>query len=328
MSVILNEDVDGEKSTAISSDIEINKHLRLYQDIYHQITGKTEKTTQSTNENLLIDIEQIKQLHHKIYQLCDIHNVVAKSEVINVFHKKERKEEFTSFERFNLYNSNCPTPTLMVVLKYNFSILPNGGKNPQQYTITIKLNSKIAIQQQIEDDAPSFFRGRIVSYINSPAGEISVEYADYVIARSFVEAFNEWVDGCKKSPKDNSFIVFLKNWSHTLPQIMSFIFIAITTFFSLKMVEVVSAPNEIARSLIITFFSFIVITSIARFLGGLIESSIDNHSNISYLKLNVGDSNLIDNYEKKEKYKPLKIIVTSILTIILGVLSSKIADIL
>ena len=78
--------------------------LKVYQDIYHQVTGRTEQIRKRYSENLLVDFGELEQLNNKIFQLCDVHNVIASNESISVFYDKERKEQFTSFERFRKYN--------------------------------------------------------------------------------------------------------------------------------------------------------------------------------------------------------------------------------
>ena len=72
----------GESSSGIS--------LKLYQDIYHQVTGRTERISRRYKENLLLELDDIVQLHHKISQLCDVHHIVASNEVISIFYEKEK----------------------------------------------------------------------------------------------------------------------------------------------------------------------------------------------------------------------------------------------
>ena len=130
-------------------------------------------------------------MHFKIMQLCDVHHIIANNETISVFHEKERKEEFTSFDRFKKYNTNTASPTTSVVFKYNFSITPAGLSKPQEYIVAIRLSSRVALIKQAEEDAPPFMRGRFLNFVGDNTAEITIEYVDYVIARGFLEAFDE-----------------------------------------------------------------------------------------------------------------------------------------
>lgn len=94
----------GESSSHVS--------LKVYQDIYHQVTGRTEQIRKRYSDNLLVEFPEIEQLHFKVHQLCDVHKIIACNEVISVFHEKERKEQFTSFERFRAYNTNAARDAL------------------------------------------------------------------------------------------------------------------------------------------------------------------------------------------------------------------------
>lgn len=73
--------------------------------------------------------------------------------------------------------------------------MPNISK-PQNYKITIKLTSRIAIEYEVseDEDMPEFIKSEIIG----PTSQIKIEYADYVVARGFVDAYDEWIKCCKK----------------------------------------------------------------------------------------------------------------------------------
>lgn len=209
MSEIIQHSDDGAQSVQVGDGQESSViPIKVYQHIYHQITGRTEQIKKTCDDNLMIGIQEIEQLHHKITQLCDVHRIVAKNETVSVFHGQDRKEQFTSFERFLAYNSNSASPTINIVLKYNFAIVVAGLKNPQEYVVTIRLASRVALIKKLKEDAPPFIPGHFFSAMAGDVAEIKVEYADYVVARGFVEAFDEWVKGCDtdSEPKTINFL--------------------------------------------------------------------------------------------------------------------------
>lgn len=65
--------------------------LKAYQDIYHQITGKTEEIRKRYKDSIRIEYSDIEQLHTKINQLFDIYDVVAFNENITIYYEKEKK---------------------------------------------------------------------------------------------------------------------------------------------------------------------------------------------------------------------------------------------
>jgi hypothetical protein len=216
--------------------------LKLYQDVYHQVTGRTEQIRKRYSDHLLVEFSEIEQLHIKIQQLCDVHKIVACNEVISAFHEKERKEQFTSFARFRAYNANAASPTVNLVLKYNFSIVPAGLDRPQEYAVSIRLTSRVAMLQQIEDEAPPFVRGRLAGFVALNTAEVTIDYADYVIARGFLEAFDEWIRGCKKTPPI-PWLNPLRKWSEYIPGSAKLIVGALITWFAFQSIPTYFGPS-------------------------------------------------------------------------------------
>lgn len=300
--------------------------IKVYQDLYHQVTGRTEQIRKRYSENLLIEFSEIEQLHFKVQQLCDIHKIVACNEVISVFHDKERKEQFTSFERFRVYNANAASPTVSVVLKYNFSIIPAGLEMPQEYVVSIHLTSRVALLQQIEQDAPAFMRGNLFMLVATNTAEVTIDYADYVIARGFLEAFDEWIQGCKKTPPI-TWLDTLRKWSSFMPGISKlvagglvslFAYQSIPTFFSAT-----STAETWARFFVVYTGGAFFLVIIMGAMGRLIEEVIDSYPVLSYLKLNKGDNNLIDEFGQRKKSILLKFVFSSGVSILLAIIAAK-----
>jgi hypothetical protein len=63
--------------------------------------------------------------------------------------------------------------------------------------------------------------------------------------------------------------------------------------------------------------------TLASAAGDMIENAIDSYPVLSYLKLNRGDSNLIDEFQGKKTKVNIQFIGGCLLTIILGVISCK-----
>lgn len=300
--------------------------IKDYQDIYHQVTGRTEQIRKRAPELLLIDFSEVEQLHTKINQLCDVHNVIAKNLTVSIFHEKERKEQFTSFERFRTYNSNTTSPTVILVLKYNFSILPSGIQRAQEYTVTIRLTSRATLLNQMEEESPPFIRGHMLKYISEPAAQITVDYVDYIVARGFVESFEEWVKGCKFTPK-NKLIEKAQEYSHFIPPLMRILSVALVTYFALKAIPehfVEGKPIEVLARFVVIFLSgTVILSSLASFLGARIERAIDSYPMLSYIQLNKGDQRMINGFGKERNSVTWSFLWYCLLNIILAIVATK-----
>jgi hypothetical protein len=300
--------------------------LKVYQDIYHQVTGRTEQIRQRYSENLLVDIGELEQLNHKILQLCDVHNVVARNESVSVFHEKDRKEQFTSFERFRAYNANTASPTVSIVLRYNFSIIPAGRERPQEYVVNIRLNSRVAAIKQMENDAPPFLRGRFFGLMAGLTAEVTIDYADYVIARGFIEAFDEWIAGCKVTPK-SKYLQLLRRHSHRVPEVAQLAVAATVVCFGLQSVPQYfgeqTTPATWARFFIIFIGGSYILISLVSKTAELVEEAIDNFPEMAYLKLNKGDEKLIEEAQGAKPRAWLHGVVGAVSSILLGIISAK-----
>lgn len=317
---------DGNVEVIQVGDAGSRVSLKVYQDIYHQVTGRTEQIRKRYSENLLIEFSEVEQLHIKIRQLCDVHKIVACNEVISVFHEKERKEQFTSFERFRAYNSNAASPTVSLVLKYNFSIVPAGLARPQEYAVSIRLTSRVAMLQQIEDEAPPFVRGRLAGFVALNTAEVTIDYADYVIARGFLEAFDEWIRGCKKTPQI-AWINPLRRWSEYIPGAAKLLAGALITWFAFQSIPTYfgqsTQPDTWARFFVVYAGGALILVPLMGAIGTHIEEAIDSYPVLSYLKLNKGDTNLIDDFGSRKNAVLLKLTISSVFTVLLGIISSK-----
>lgn len=313
----------GDSSTPVS--------LKVYQDIYHQVTGRTEQIRKRYSDNLLVEFPELEQLHFKIRQLCDVHRIIACNEVISVFHEKERKEQFTSFERFRAYNSNSASPTVSLVFKYNFSIVPSGIERPQEYVVSIRLTSRVAMLQQIEEEAPPFVRGHLAAFVTQNTAEVTVDYADYVIARGFLEAFDEWIKGCKKTPPV-PWLNPMRRWSHFFPGFAKLIAGAVISGFAFHSIPVyfseATTPDIWARFFVVYAGGALIIVPVMGAIGGLFEEAVDSIPILSYLKLNKGDSNLIEGFSMRKRAVTIKLVISSAFTIFLGVVAAKLERLL
>jgi hypothetical protein len=306
--------------------------IKVYQDIYHQVTGRTEQIRKRVFENLLLDYSDLEQLHHKVMQLCDVHRVIARSEVISVFHDKERKEQFTSFARFQAYNANATSPCVSVLLKYHFSLVPAGIQKPQEYVLTFRLSSRVALLEQMDDEAPPFLKGGgYFGYVHESTAELTVDYVDYVIARGFIEAFDEWVKGCTSEPQSN-LLNFGRRHSHWLPHIARVLIAGALTWFAWNVAGTLQLEGataaQWARLILVYAGGGFILVSLISIAAAHMENAIDTFPELSYLKLNRGDEKLIELFKRRKNKVAARFLAGSTTAIVLGIISAKLERLL
>ena len=328
MNELVEHPDDGEVEKISVGDGSDSVSLKIYQDVYNQITGRTEQIRQRSFANLLLEFSDIEQLHTKIMQLCDVHRVVAENEAITVFHDKERKESFSSFARFRAYNSNTTRPTVSILLKYNFSIVVPGTQRAQEYIVSVRLSSRVASTISLDEDVPPRMRIRFMGmgFLSEPSAVISIDYVDYVIARGFVEAYEEWVAGCQTAP-DNLLIQKAQMYSHWLPLAIKIIIAALITFCAFKFTgsEIMTdfGEKQWARFTVIYLGGAYILLAIASRVGNILESLIDSVGALSYIKINKGDEKVIAEYEKRNSQISRKFVFNLVITVVLGIVSAK-----
>lgn len=305
--------------------------LKVYQDIYHQITGQTEEIRKRYKDSIKIETEDISQLHTKIAQVLDVHNVVAGSEIFSIFFEKDRKETFTSHEKFKSFCCNSSSAINNIIIRFEASIIPAKLKKPQQYAITIRLSNRISQLKEMKEEAPPFMQGQLAAMMVSETAEIKVEYADYVIARGFIEAFDEWIDGCPKH-RTNKTLKKVQNNSHFIPSLGKLILSSMFLVFSYLSIDgiygVEQNLNIATKFLVVCAVSLLVILYISNIVFRLIENSIDSYVEPSWIKISNGDKLAIDEYNQNNKNNILHAFYSSIIVISLGVMSSQISNLL
>jgi len=63
-------------------------------------------------------------------------------------------------------------------------------------------------------------------------------------------------------------------------------------------------------------------------IGSLLEEAIDSYPVLSYLKLNKGDANLIDEFRGRKNAVLRKLAVNSVFSVLLGIVSAKLEKLL
>lgn len=333
MGFIEDSSQEEERAELIQNDTETNNKIKLFQKIYQQITGKSESISFASQDDLVIDFDELRQINNKINQVYSTYNDITVSDThITIFHYKDKKEEFNSFERFKLYNQSTPCPTLTIVMEYNFAFVDKKANFIQKYKIFIKLNSKISILRQLKNEVPFFMQGQTFRFIYGNAAEVKIEYADYVVARTFMSTLQECIEGCKRGNDYSKTILNLQKKSHFFAPFFSFLNgIVITLFFIIETKQYFNNSNLNIYYLkygVIFFTSFMLTSKASYFLGKLLESYIDRYTPLSYLKINRGDEIIIEKHKKERNKNLFKIAFSILSTIAFEVAVSNISNII
>ncbi|MCW5213408.1 hypothetical protein VU04_10920 [Desulfobulbus sp. TB] len=301
--------------------------FQVLQDIYNEITGKREELEKSFRNPFELELADLEQLNIKINQMYEQYNIQSSNCSITVVYNKDTKETFSSFDRFKLLNSNSASQTERLVIKYNFLVILPKVKRPQSYEIEINISSKIALSSSIPNQIKGSF-GVLKLFIGLTAN-VSIKYVDYLVARNFQDVIFEFLNGLTLAEQNVILKQLIRN-SHWVPRVFKYSMSILSLYFAststLKFIPVDSGTlNELGSYLLISSFIVFLSYRVGHTLGRIVEDSLDEYQEISYIKLTKGDEKLIKKAKKQNKRKIIIGCIATLSTLLLGILSSIIA---
>lgn len=317
---------DGDVQVDVGGGLTVS--MQTVQQIYNEITGRTERLSRTFSENHLTTFEDLQQLDVKIQQVCDQFHIVSKNTAVTLFHVDDQKQTFSSFERFRLFDQTTLSPIENIQLEYNFLIILPQAKKPQSYKIEINIHSRAAIQQRAEQEQ-GIHRRFLLDMVAEKTAHLEIEYVDYTVARTFQGVIDGWFKGLRQS-KQNKAVRWVKKYTEHFP--FAFRLISASVIFLVCIWhyrEVLSVPKLDMRmfymAATVTFGGLFFVNTVAQKLGSICESAVSRLRPISYIKLTRGDEMTID--RQQERCRKDKIVATASAgsTIVLNLLSTWLA---
>jgi hypothetical protein len=304
--------------------------MKQLQAWYNEITGRTERLSQRFTDPIQLDFSDIEQLNIKIFQTLEQFNVISQIVEVVIYHVDDSAERFSSFERAKIYNKSGLSPTESVFLKYSFLMkLPQVNK-AQPYTVSIRLLSRLGAQKSFSEKDIPIALEKMLRIALGPLVSIDIDFVDYVVARTMLQAAVEWHGGLKKATR-NRWIHFLQKRSEFSPPIFGFALAGLILLLEIKLVipsliDSSAGPTLIVQGVVTSFAALALFKLIGEGFGRGFESAIDRIQEASYINLNRADENLVQS-EKSSRIKMLITMGSSVLaTVTLGVIASLIAN--
>jgi hypothetical protein len=291
--------------------------IQVLQNIYHELTGKTEEVSKSYSQAFHVVANDFKQLNHKISQVCEQYNIKAANCSINVFYVNDTKDTFSSFDRFQAFNTGAIAAVESVLFTYNFLIILPRLSEPQSYTVSIRIASPAAIQRKMNEGM--FELPKVFKLMGPRTAVVTVKYVDYAVARSMINTIDEWFMALSHS-RSGWFMQFMRKHSHYFPALARY-FAGVTVVFLVvthikDLLPSSPALVDLGKFLIISFSSVFAAYKIAHHLGRAAENSLDNYVDISYICITEGDKNEVKMANSRNmiaKYFGLAKLVSSLL---------------
>lgn len=269
--------------------------MQVLQDVYNEVTGRTETLSKSISINHRADFESIRQLNKKIEQLCEQYNITTQKCSVTIFLVDDQREVFSSFERFSCFDGSNLSPTESVHLEYEFLIILPKSARPQPYKLEIHVNSRVATWKSAQQH--DFQRQRIFFLLPPMTGHIEVEYVDYNVARNFVDNVDKWFEGLPKS-KTSTTLRIAKTYSHYLSTLLPIFSVFVVVIFSLSFSrelfdEFPEDESRLFSALALVFGAISILGRATSSIGQFVGEQIHQLHPTSYITLNRGDEILV-----------------------------------
>lgn len=170
-----------------------------YQAIYHKLTSKVEKLSETFNDIYEIGSDDVVHLNRIIEQTIQQYKIEGKNCTCTLSLHEGESLTFSSFEKFSRFNFQMDRPTSKVNYELDFfTILP--VEIAQAENIVQRFKISILMDQDFLDEdssIPFFLR-------NSFSGNniiLNIEYSDYAVARNLQGAVRDWVKSLRQKSK-------------------------------------------------------------------------------------------------------------------------------
>lgn len=277
--------------------------LQLLQEIYHELTGKSEDVSNYYNEAFHVVHSDFEQLHHRIGQACEQYNICANTYSIKAYYINDTQDTFSSIERFRLFNAGSTSSVESVFLTYNFLILLPKLHQPQSYTLSIRIASRIAIEKKMRHDIPFNFP-KILRVMGGRTAVVTVKYIDYVVARNLLNVVDEWFNTLSQE-RPSKYWKFIQRRSEKIPLITRYLAAFVITLLILVNLPSFVSSNatllEFARFWLCASAGLFAAYKLAHHIGSAAETSFDKWSELSYISLTSGDKKEIQEAEARNK---------------------------
>jgi hypothetical protein len=207
-----------QRSTIVVAGTPIT--MQQLQQIYSELTGKAESISRYYDDPIRLSFDDINDLHQRILQTWEQYSLVSSACSFTIYHLKNTKEHFTSFERMQLQIASGAEPVESILVQYNFLVLLPSISKPQNYSISVRVVSRLASERRMREEyivsLPRFLR-----VMAQHTASVEITYVDYSVSRAFLTAIDEWFKTIPRSP-DNKLMKWLQSKSYWTPRLGRF----------------------------------------------------------------------------------------------------------
>lgn len=175
------------------------------QALYHAATGKTENLSREFDGNVIIKGRDIERLYDIIIDQLRLYKIVAGPTVTVVVKNTNKKSTtYSSWERFSCLMTSGSDVTSEVILRFEFIISVPNTCIDQRCIINVGLDSSLPLLCKRDEDSSDAESLGFILFMKKKwrSVSVSIDFVDFLIAKSFVNIVEEWFSSLEKTPEN------------------------------------------------------------------------------------------------------------------------------
>lgn len=303
--------------------------MQVLQNIYNEITGGTEELNKGYDKDFQIEFTDLEQLNYKFEQIVEQYHIESKNCSVKIYHLDDTRETFSSFERFRIYNKSSTSPVESILIKYNFLIVLPKTRKPQSYTISVRVASRVAIIKKMRSDEHVYPRP-ILRLMRGQTAMVSIDYVDYAVARNFLILIEGWFD-CLNVGSSPYLLKLLRRKSEYVTTITKYALggLSVSLIYERLPLYLPQGGGDFlvfGKLILAGFVAIFVAYQVGKYLGQKSEYTLDELTELSFVKINKGDEKLIEEVKKDNRKTIIKAAAHFLVAVVIGVIASVIAN--
>jgi len=181
------------------------------QAIYHAVTGKTESLAKELKGNVIVTSADIDRLYGMLLDQLGIHEkVIDPTVTVVVKQANEKSVTYSSWERYKKLLLNNHEITSEISLKLEFVIQLPETPQHQRCIVNVNLDSALPVISEKKAFSDMEPLGMFIFFRREwPTVDLSIDFVDFLVAKSFVNVVEEWFGTLQHTPqkKFNNFLL-------------------------------------------------------------------------------------------------------------------------
>ena len=288
-----------------------DEFISNFKAMYYTLNATPDTQTKVFNEGKVITVNEINELLRKVDEKIKNHYTVIDQVTIYLSFNDGRNEELIIPE-FMRKDWNIPASTKTISIKWDFYVKLPGYKVPQRHSLTVRMGSKLRIDEWLKVMMDSENDLEIDSIMADLV--CRVDFVNAVLADELINRVEEWYKSLQDDNQESKFLSFFRKHNNRIsklielmaPIIALFLIYGVTKRFlnTHSVTGIFNSSEQLSNLLlwlVISIIFLLIVKYIGYFLASVYHRKSKSFQDYSHLLLTKGDSNARDKAKKKNK---------------------------